>query len=356
MQRNGNSHDASLKGLIDLYLTRCRVEGKSPNTIRAYSETLKLFGRIAVEEGVPEDVRAITPAHIYAYLGRIAASGVSLDTQHRRHREVRSLFSWLERMEYIDESPFARIKNVRLPQKIIEPFSPEEVAHILAVCDLETEIGARDRAIVLLFLDSGLRLNELVQLELGDVDFASQRIRVLHGKGNKQRVAPFASRAGEVLLHYIRRFRGSEAGQLFRSTRSPEPLTGNLIRVRMAQLGRLSGVVKTHAHRFRHTFATWAIEQGARELDVQYLLGHSSPVMVRRYSATYNAEKAARTHASWSPGDILDSRLGRNGQGSAGQATEIMAGQQSAKVEQIAHSIRVLWHRHCDVSGRGRRE
>ena len=66
---------------------------------------------------------------------------------------------------------------------------------------------------------------------------------------------------------------------------------------------------KTHAHRFRHTFATWAIENDARELDVQYLLGHSTPAMVRRYSATYNAEKAARTHAKWSPGDMLERSL-----------------------------------------------
>lgn len=314
MSRSRNGHrDDSLQGLIELYLLRCQVEGKSPNTITAYAETLKMFERIAFDEDFPAGVRDIEPAHIYSYLGRIAERGVGLETRHRRHREVRFLFSWLERMDYIDENPFRRIKNVRLPQRIVEPYSPEEIARILAVCDAETEIGARDRAIVLLFLDSGLRLNELVQLELADIDFESRRIRVLHGKGNKQRVAPFGSRAGEVLLHYIQRIRGNEAGQLFRSTRSRKPLTGNLIRVRMAQLGRLAGVTRTHPHRFRHTFATWAIESGARELDVQYLLGHSSSAMVRRYSATYNAEKAARTHVNWSPGDLLGRTLSHNG-------------------------------------------
>lgn len=291
--------------LIRLYLLRCQVEGNSPNTIRAYAETLKMFERIAFEEDFPADVRAIAPADIYTYLGRIAENGVGLETWHRRHREVRFLFSWLERMEYIEGSPFARIKNVRLPQKIVEPFSPDDVVRLLAVCDPATEIGARDRAIVLLFLDSGLRLNELVQLKLVDIDFASHRIKVLHGKGNKQRAVPFGTTAKEALLHYIWRFRENGEGQLFRSSRSGKPLTGNLIRVRMAQLGRLAGILRTHAHRFRHTFATWAIENGARELDVQYLLGHSSPVMVRRYSATYNSEKAARAHVDWSPGDLL---------------------------------------------------
>jgi integrase len=64
-------------------------------------------------------------------------------------------------------------------------------------------------------------------------------------------------------------------------------------------------VAKVHAHRFRHTFATWAIEQDARELDVQYLLGHSSPDRVRRYVSTYNCEQAARRHEGFSPGDLL---------------------------------------------------
>jgi hypothetical protein len=73
--------------------------------------------------------------------------------------------------------------------------------------------------------------------------------------------------------------------------------------------GRQAGVTRVHAHRFRHTFATWAIENQARELDVQYLLGHSTPDMVRRYSATYNSEKAARAHEGFSPADRLGERI-----------------------------------------------
>ena len=78
--------------------------------------------------------------------------------------------------------------------------------------------------------------------------------------------------------------------------------------LRWSQRLSMTRVPKTHAHRFRHTFATWAIENDTRELDVQYLLGHSTPAMVRRYSATYNSEKAARAHARWSPGDMLNGR------------------------------------------------
>ncbi len=79
----------------------------------------------------------------------------------------------------------------------------------------------------------------------------------------------------------------------------------------LRRLGRQTGVPRVHAHRFRHTFATGAIENQARELDVQYLLGHSTPDMVRRYSATYNSEKAARDHEAFSPADRLKERLRR---------------------------------------------
>lgn len=297
--------ETDLNTLVKLYLVRCDVEGKSPFTLVAYAETLHLFQRIAEEERIPADVPAITPAHIYAYLGRVAETGVSLETRHRRHREVRSFFSWLARMGYIEESPFARIKNVRLPQKIVQPFSPEEVGKILSICDQGGELGARDRAMVMLFLDCGLRLNELVQLELADVDFEEQRIHVRCGKGNKQRIVRFGDRAKEALLEYLEHRCGSEEGVLFRSSRAGQPVTRNLVSLRMRQLGQMAGVPKTHPHRFRHTFATWAIENDARELDVQYLLGHSTPAMVRRYSATYNSEKAARAHERWSPGDML---------------------------------------------------
>jgi len=81
------------------------------------------------------------------------------------------------------------------------------------------------------------------------------------------------------------------------------------VAVFLERLGRRAGVVKVHPHRFRHTFATWAIENGARELDVQHPLGHSTPAMVRRYSATYDAEKAARAHEQFSPADRMGERM-----------------------------------------------
>ena len=101
---------------------------------------------------------------------------------------------------------------------------------------------------------------------------------------------------------YLDRFRGWEPGGLFLTARGRrQPLAAFALTTLFDRLGRRASVEHAHAHRFRHTFATWAIENHARELDVQYLLGHSTSAMVRRYSATYDAAKAAAAHAAFSP-------------------------------------------------------
>ena len=181
---------------------------------------------------------------------------------------------------------------------------------LLGCCDARNPIGLRDRAILLLLLDTGIRVGELVKLELSDLDLAEQRLRVMHGKGNKRRVVAFGDDCKKALLRYLQG-RGLSPGRLFfaagghRNLRPDSSLQPNAVKQMLRRLGRQTGIPKVHAHRFRHTFATWAIEQGARELDVQYLLGHSTPDMGRRYSAPYNSEQAACAHAAFSPADRL---------------------------------------------------
>ncbi len=305
---NGNGHrQRDLVGLIDVYLLRCEVEGKSPNTLDAYGETLGRFAKVAQQEGFAGDVSRIAPAHLYSYLGRFTHH--SLESRHRYFREVRCFFNWLVAADYLAETPFRSLHNVRLPQKIVQPFNGEEIARLLACCHPETIAGARDRAILLTLLDTGVRVGELVRVTVEDFDFERQRLRILYGKGNKQRIVRFGSQCQQAVEHYVQRFRGAGPGPVFRDSRRDRPLQNNGVKQMLRRLGRLAVVAKVHAHRFRHTFATWAIENQARELDVQYLLGHSTPDMVRRYSATYNSEKAARAHELFSPADRLGERL-----------------------------------------------
>jgi integrase/recombinase XerC len=351
--------NATLRTLVDQYLLRCEVEGKSPRTVRAYRETLGRFvaavrrvdflpkqsvhalrwtstdpprpcrsvppalrGRRQVtphRPRLPRDARPLpegdprlNPAEVraedvYVYLGRYTQ--LTLETRHRYFREVRCFFNWLVESEHLDRSPFRGMRNVRLPQRIVQPFSGADVSLLLAACPL-TPLGLRDRAMVLTLLDTGIRCSELVQLNLEDLDLADGRLRVLHGKGNKERVVPFAGHCREAIAAYLAA-RGSAAGPLFLaasgegSLRARVALQPNGLKQMLRRLATATGITKVHAHRFRHTFATWAIQHDARELDVQYLLGHSSPDMVRRYSSSYRSEQAALRHVNFSPADQM---------------------------------------------------
>ena len=293
----------ALRQLVDLYLLRCEVEGKSPRTVRAYRETLGRFAVIVTVQRPDE----VTTEHLYEYLGRF--THLRPETRHRYFREARCFFNWLVDAGYLEVSPFRGMRNVRVPQRIVQPFSAEDVTTLLEACG-EGAMGARDRALVMTLLDTGARCSEVVQLELADLDLRGRRLRVLHAKGDKQRVVPFAARCESALREYLE-VRGSAPGPLFVASTGhgelvPElALQPNGLKQMLRRLGKKTGIPKVHAHRFRHTFATWAIAHDARELDVQYLLGHASPDMVRRSSSSSRSEQGALRHVNFSPADQM---------------------------------------------------
>ena len=292
---------------IDSYLLRCELEGKSPATLRAYRGTMGRFLRALTEDDAPSDPRQIRPDHVMEYLRRF--THLSHETRHRYFREARCFFNWLVAAGYCETTPFRGIRNVRLPRKVVEPFTPTDILALLSQCDATGPVGKRDLAILYLLLDTGMRCGEVVGLDLADCNLESRRIRIRVAKGNKQRVVPFADRCHEALTIYIRA-RGTDPGPLLLLGRYGRLHAGvglrpNGVKQLLRRLGRSAGVPKVHAHRFRHTFATWAIQQDARELDVQHLLGHASPDMVRRYTASYGAEQAALRHPAFSPADQM---------------------------------------------------
>jgi len=295
---------ASLDEVVPLYLRACDVEGKTDRTVQSYAETLRHFRRACADLSLPLNVGEFGPAQVYLFMGWVKDRGVSAGTQHRRQREVKAFFSWCRRMGYVPENPFMRVPMVRREQKVVQPFSKEDIRTLLGACDPDTCVGSRMRALIFFLLDTGVRSSELVSLRLEDVFFAEHRVRVLQGKGNKQRWTAISDIALAALIAYLDDFRGRSEGRLFQ-TFDGRPLRNHHMNVMFTRFGFDAGVRQVNPHRFRHTFATWAIRASARELDVQYLLGHSSPMMVRRYSATYDSEQAATHHAAFSPASQL---------------------------------------------------
>ncbi len=295
--------DRALEAAIAEYLIACEVENKSPRTVQAYAETLRVFMRWVTLEPLAATVASFAVPDAYRFLKAVADSGVAAGTRHRRFREVRAFFSWCVRMGYAPRNPWLAIRTPRLEYRVIRPFAAAEIESLLAVCDPATEFGCRNRALIWLLLDTGLRASEILRVELVDVDWAAQRIHVRHGKGRRQRVVPFGARPAVMLRAYLDDFRGWAPGCLFlRAVGRPRrPLHLFALTTLFDRLGARAGVADAHAHRFRHTFATWALEHHAREIDVQHLLGHATPHMLQRYAATYDATRAAEAHADFSP-------------------------------------------------------
>jgi site-specific recombinase XerD len=291
---------AQIDQLIATYLTACELEGKTANTVAGYRASLADFRRVGERRSLPREVGAYAVPDVYAFLQDLRHRGASPAYQHRRHREVKAFFSWCQRMGYLQENVFARVPLVKLEQQIIQPFSPAEVQRLLDSLDRSRLTGCRNYALFLFLLDTGVRASECVSIQLEDVDWEQQRVRVLQGKGKKQRWVGIGERAAGALQAYITRFRGAQAGALFLSSQG-NPLAAHALNVIMNRIAARIGLSKVHPHRFRHTFATWAIRSNAREIDVQSLLGHSSLPMVQRYARTYSSEQAVQAHTHFSP-------------------------------------------------------
>ncbi len=289
-----------LSELAQTYLTACDVEGKARSTIRGYRESLTRLQEVGARLEFPAEVEAFTVQHVYAFLGALRERGASRAYQHRLHREVKAFFSWCKRFDVVSENVFARVPLVKLEQQIVQPFSTDDVRRLLAAINRGVRAGTRNYALVLFLLDTGVRASECVSVRLDDVDWERGRVRVLHGKGQKQRWVGIGEQARAALTDYLI-VRGEAEGPLFLSERSGKGLHSLALNVLFNKLGQQAGVTHVHPHRFRHTFATWAIRSQAREIDVQSLLGHSSLTMVQRYARTYSSEQAVLAHEQFSP-------------------------------------------------------
>ena len=210
-----------LSELIALYLARCRIEGLSPRTQRAYSETLARFQRSVAAQGVPDEAAAVETATVIRYCETFQARRPA--TRHRYFREVRCFFNWCVAAGFLDHTPFRGLRNVRLPSEVVQPFRPAELARLVAACDPATAVGRRDAAVVLLFLDTSIRCAELSALDLADCDLPRRRLLIRHGKGNKQRVVPFARRCQAALKAYLA-VRGPTPGPLVWAVTGPGQL------------------------------------------------------------------------------------------------------------------------------------
>jgi len=202
-------------------------------------------------------------------------------------RALKACWSWLARESYIKSNPLEKFPLPKVPQYIIKILTPEQIKLLLSAIDKATPLGFKYYCIILVLVDAGLRISELVNIKLSDLD-VQQRFITVFGKGQKQRVVPVSRITMRELLRYLDRFRQgngyTDSPYLF-----PDQYGGsvsiNSIQQYLRRLAQRAGLgeVKVTPHIFRHTAATHAAAQGANAFIIKEMLGHSSMQTTMRY-------------------------------------------------------------------------
>jgi len=314
------------------YRICAQAEGKSQRSIDWDGANLERFSQFLKREqpgssiadiGSPEARRFIL--HLQNDVRRWETSpfisdtkGLSPLTIHGYARAIKAFWSWLVDEGYIAENSMARLKCPRTPRKIIPTFSTEQIQRLMSALDPRTPTGFRDHAIILVFLDTGIRLSELVNLCLEDIDFG-QSCFLVKGKGNKERVVPFGSQVRRALRRYLSAVRpdpdSSQVSHFFLS-RQGFPLRPRAVQSIIARVGRRANVsgVRCSPHTFRHTFAKQYLLNGGDVFSLQRILGHTSLETVKLY-VNLTSLDLSRQHRKFSPVDTMGLSVRRSKRG-----------------------------------------
>ncbi len=285
----------------------------SPHTVRAYESDLSQFLTATARlRGTTRDMlppSAVDHDALRGYLGDLHRQGTSRASAARKLSAVRTFARWLRDEGLIEGDPGALVGTPKLDQKLPAHLSIDEMNRLLETPDAETPLGRRDRAILELFYASGLRLSELVGLDLEDVNLGSRLVRVL-GKGSKERIVPFNGATERALRAYLPdRHRLVEEGRraavpprrgaTAKKPRRPGSGRGDAVfvnyrgeRLTARSVHRLvhryvaacSSRIGISPHALRHSFATHLLERGADLRAIQELLGHVRLSTTQRYT------------------------------------------------------------------------
>ena len=266
--------EISNKKYLQLFLDAKSIEGCSSRTLFYYKATLSHFFKLNTEP-----VRRISTEQIRKYLsGYQKINNCSNVTIDNIRRNISSFFSWLEEEDHILKSPMRRIHKIRTKKQVKEVISDETIEKLRDNC-----LCGRDLAIVDLLYSTGIRVGELVKLNISDINF-EERECIVFGKGDKERRVYFDAKAKLHLQAYIDK-RNDNNPALFVTLDTPhDRLKISGVEIRLRNLGRKLGLEKIHPHKFRRTMATRAIDKGMPVEQVQKILGHSQIDTTMQYA------------------------------------------------------------------------
>lgn len=246
--------------LIKLFLNSKRIEGCTEKTLDFYEISCKNLLKIE------KDIKEITTEDLRNFFGEMSQKMKKISMDNHR-RNLSSFFRFLEEEEYIDKNPIRRIKRIKYPKLVKKAFTNEELFLIRESCK-----NHRDRAIVELLLSSGIRVGELTNIKIDEVNFDRKEL-IVFGKGEKERIVYFNDTSKMYILKYLSE-RTDDNPYLFVGKNKPHKrLSHGGVETNLRKIGEKLGF-RVYPHRFRRTMATNAIDKGMSLEQVQQLLGH----------------------------------------------------------------------------------
>jgi len=299
--------ELDLTKLISHFAQSNKAEGKSPKTVIWYTEMLNSFIRFILSTGEKTVLASYNPTNVREFIIYEQGREISPFTVLAKVRALKAFSSWLSTESYTCDNLLSNIKLPKVPTKLIQPLTEDEIDSLLGYQNPLTAIGSRNIAILVTLLDCGLRVSELCNLLFDDAHIEEGYLKVM-GKGSKERVVPIGALAQKVLWRYVFHFRPEPLGEtndyLFLSL-DGKHLQPNAVKLLLKRWGKRAGVSRLHAHLCRHTYATSFLNKNCGDVfRLQQILGHSTLEMVRRYVHYSSTQDMIQGHVS-SPVDRM---------------------------------------------------
>ncbi len=276
-----------LPGYIGKFLEYCELErGYSPHTIETYRLALSEFYDY-LKEDARTDTDELTATDIRPFLGWLHDRGLAKKSLRVKFAAVRSFFKWLRRKKICSKDPTAGIATPKIEKKLPSFLRPDEAARLCEIFDVKTPEGARNAALAELLYGAGLRIGEVLGLDIQSLDFASGTVRVL-GKGRKRRIVPFGEKCTAALKRYIELrplLVSGDSGTALFLGKSGKPLGAAVAyKILHKAMLPLTETPQKSPHTLRHSFATHLLDAGADIVAVSEMLGHSSLAATQLYT------------------------------------------------------------------------